>query len=134
MVSEQPALHSTDEEWNSDDEMDVSAFAFQIHADLLLTPRHQNTPLVLLNSMAQLMRHDPRRRFVFGMSLETAQVRLWHMDRSITIVSEPLRVKMVCDCSVTFSGIVCSPSLAGSSHSRWNLRSSDLRNPFAARL
>lgn len=35
------------------------------------------------------MREDPRRRFVFAFTIENTQMRVWMLDRSGAVVSEP---------------------------------------------
>ena len=39
--------------------------------------------------MASIMRDDPRRRFVYGFSIDDCKMRLWFASRSDVIVSEP---------------------------------------------
>ena len=40
-------------------------------------------------NMHQVMREDPRRRFVFGFTIENTQMRVWMLNRSDVVVSEP---------------------------------------------
>lgn len=43
----------------------------------------------ILWDMYQIMREDPRRRFVFGFTIENTQMRVWMASRSEVVVSEP---------------------------------------------
>ena len=43
----------------------------------------------ILWDMYQIMREDPRRRFVFGFTIENTQMRVWMANRSEVVVSEP---------------------------------------------
>lgn len=43
----------------------------------------------MLWDMNQIMREDPRRRFVFGFTIENTHMRLWMANRSGIVVSEP---------------------------------------------
>ena len=38
--------------------------------------------------MFQSMRCDFRRRFVFGVTIHNTSVRLWHMNRELTVMSK----------------------------------------------
>ncbi|KAL1742347.1 hypothetical protein HDZ31DRAFT_43457 [Schizophyllum fasciatum] len=49
------------------------------------TDNHQK----VIWNMFQTLRSDARRRFVFGVTFENTTVRLWHMNREVTMVSEP---------------------------------------------
>ena len=40
--------------------------------------------------MYHIMREDARRRFVFGVTIEGDQMRLWYCDRSDVLASAPL--------------------------------------------
>jgi hypothetical protein len=45
------------------------------------------------------MREDPRRRFVFGLTIENTTVRLWFCSRSDALVSLPfnfVKVRIIC--------------------------------------
>ena len=39
--------------------------------------------------MNQAMKEDPRRRFVFGFTIENTQMRIWRLDRAELVVSDP---------------------------------------------
>lgn len=43
----------------------------------------------LCRSMYQIMLEDPRRRFVFGFTIENTRMRLWRGNRTEVLVSEP---------------------------------------------
>ena len=43
----------------------------------------------ILHNMAFLLREDPRRRFVYGYTIEDVTMRLWFASRSDVIVSKP---------------------------------------------
>ncbi|THG98583.1 hypothetical protein EW026_g3618 [Hermanssonia centrifuga] len=40
-------------------------------------------------SMCNIMREDPRRRFTFGFTIEDTEMKLWYCDRSQTVASQP---------------------------------------------
>ena len=41
------------------------------------------------------MRNDPRRRFVFGLTMENTNVRFWFHDRATVVVSEKFDIHIV---------------------------------------
>ena len=43
----------------------------------------------VVHSMSSCMNRDPRRRFAFGYTIETTNMRLWYYDRFQIVVSEP---------------------------------------------
>ncbi|KAL1672823.1 hypothetical protein EV122DRAFT_223920 [Schizophyllum commune] len=43
----------------------------------------------VLWSMHQILRTDHRRRFTFGITFADTEVRLWHLNRAVAVVSEP---------------------------------------------
>jgi hypothetical protein len=53
----------------------------------------------LICNMQHIMREDPCRRFVFGISIEDTQTRVWHANRAgvfINIIIEPFDYVEVC--------------------------------------
>lgn len=47
--------------------------------------------------MAHILRDDPRRRFVLGLSIEGVKMRLWFCSRSDVFVTEPFDFMKVRD-------------------------------------
>ncbi|KAI5897147.1 uncharacterized protein SCHCODRAFT_02534112 [Schizophyllum commune H4-8] len=58
-------------------------------------PSHQTMNKIIANSkkvlwsMHQTLRSDLRRRFTFGITFADTEVRLWHLNRAVAVVSEP---------------------------------------------
>ncbi|KAL1742348.1 hypothetical protein HDZ31DRAFT_84216 [Schizophyllum fasciatum] len=48
----------------------------------------------MLWGMHHMLRSDPRRRFAFGMTFANTDVRLWHYNRSVIVVSESFDLNM----------------------------------------
>lgn len=60
------------------------------HASSSLIYR-QNMAKVLL-AMQHIMSLDPCRRFVFGITIDNAEMRLWYCNRSWLAVTEPIDI------------------------------------------
>ncbi|KAI0088534.1 hypothetical protein BDY19DRAFT_906556 [Irpex rosettiformis] len=61
-------------------------------AEFKLRDRHedlQDDVIKICWNMYQVMKEDPRRRFVFGFTIENTQMRVWLMSRAEVIVSQP---------------------------------------------
>ena len=53
--------------------------------------------------MQYIMATDARRRFVFGITLKNASLRLWYANRSVLVCSRPLDIlKVVCNSLLLF--------------------------------
>ena len=57
----------------------------------------------MLWSLAYILREDPRRRFVFGFTIEDVSMRLWFCSRSDVFVSKPFDFMEVSDLHSKFS-------------------------------
>lgn len=62
-------------------------------------------------SMAKCLREDPRRRFVYGFTIENTSMRLWFCDRAQLLVSEPFNFILVRVITCPSSPSVCLTSL-----------------------
>ncbi|KAF7790467.1 hypothetical protein EIP86_001422 [Pleurotus ostreatoroseus] len=53
---------------------------------------HNEVVKQVLGVMCQIMRDEPRRRFVYGFTIENCRMRLWYIDRSEVVVSSPFDI------------------------------------------
>lgn len=77
------------------DLQDASSISHCAFPMLIVTLARQDINKICWD-MHQIMKEDPRRRRVFGFTIENTQMRVWMMNRAEVIASEPFNFITVC--------------------------------------
>lgn len=60
------------------------------------------------------MKRDPRRRFVFGCTIENTQMRVWMMNRAEVVVSQPFNFITVKNLGLVYVAALLMVNFTGS--------------------